>query len=486
MKLLTLLQALHPQEHQAFEKFLQSPFFKSSEMYLLFFREIRKRSKTFNLNKDQLHAAYRRCFGPTSLNDTKWYNLASGLSKQIEQFLVVQLVTAPEDDTTSLLYDRMLVRAMGNRNMGATFRNEAARVIDKTLSRSGADTDDQQMALHYLNKQVYFNPDTHRFNPQSAYLQSASDYLDQYYCIEKLRYAAELNARASIFGVHHEQPLLDAVLDFSISNRATYQYPVWAIYTDLLLYYRQGGGEQSYRQLMARFENQFDHFSKSEQAAVSRHLINIGINLATHNVEIETELLRLYKLLIKGNVLLQDNRITQLSFINISNLAATCKEFVWGRQFIADFGPYLEAGKRKPTVDLALAGICYYEGNLEQAWVHLTPETAETPPFDLLHHGLALKITFDQYWLKGADYQYLISQLETFKRFVRNKKLTRAKKSAYLNWINFVHKMTAVRFSQAKPISNAMKAKLLSKLNEIQPIVSKNWTAAKLTDATVK
>lgn len=485
MKLITLLKSLRPHEHREFEKFLQSPFFKASEMYLQFFREIRKRSSTFNLDKDDLHAAYRRCFGKTSLNDTKWYNLASGLSKQIEQFLVVQLVSESEDDHVNALFDRLLVRAMGNRNMGAHFRSEATRVIDKTLSRTEIETDDY-LALHYLHKQVYFNPDTHRFNPQSANLQTAGDYLDQYYCIEKLRYAIEMKARESIFGVQYEQPLLDAVLDYSVSNPATRQCPIWHMYTNLLLYYRQAGGEDAYKQLTEQFENQFDHFSKSDQAVICRHLINIGIGLAALNAEIEKELLRLYKRLIESNALIDDNRITHLSFINISNLAAVCHEFVWGRQFIADFEPYLEAGKRKPTIDLALAGICYYEGSLDEAWEYLSPETADTPPFDLLHHGLALKITFDQYWLKGNDYQYLVTQMETFSRFIRNKKLTKAKKSAYLNWINFVRKMTAVRFSQAHPISNTVRARLLNKLHEIKPMVSKNWTAAKLSETPVK
>ena len=67
MKLSSLLQALHPDEYKDFEKFLQSPFFKASEQYLKYFKCLCKYYPGFELEKADLQAAYKRCFGPDSL-----------------------------------------------------------------------------------------------------------------------------------------------------------------------------------------------------------------------------------------------------------------------------------------------------------------------------------------------------------------------------------------------------------------------------------
>lgn len=477
MKLPILLKSLQVPERREFEKFLQSPYFKSSEQYLEYFRYLCKRHPDFELDKEDLQKAYKRCFGEKSLTDTRLYNLLSGLGKQLERFLVVQLVMAPEDPG-DVLYDHLLVKSLGMRNMGDYFRTEAEDLIE-TITRRPVKEIDDYLVLQRLHQQVYYNPDTPKFSEHPPHLQLAVNNLDLHYCIAKLRYVAEMKAREQILDVRYEMLLLEAVLEYTANPELQEKHPLLAIYHHLVCFYREGLSEAGFRSLLQVFTTQFSRLPKTDQGVHLTHLINCGISLLTRGAAVEPELLSLYKLSIEADLLLDGNRITHLSFINIANLAALSGEFDWAQTFIARFSPYLEPSKQQPAIDLAQAGLLYNAGRLEEARDSLSAEIFTIPSFDLLARILQIRILFDCYILYGKDYDFLTGQITASEKFVQNKQLTPDKKDAQLNWIRFVRRMAATRFEWVV-VPEARKAALRKRLEELQPIVSKRWLREKI------
>lgn len=475
MKLLTLLKGLDPEEFRELEKFLQSPFFKASQVYLKFIRHLRKHHSSFELGKADLQQAYHRCFGAENYSEPKLYNLMSGLCRQIEQYMVVRKLIIPESNG---LFELLLVDALGARHMNGYFRDEAERQIEGINAHTYPQLDDYQ-SLQKLHQSIYFDPDTPKFFMHSRHLELADQNLDLHYCLMKLRYAAEMKARERLLNLRYELPMLPSILDYCDRYQLAHERPLLAIYRNLVGLYLDGVDEAGFQKLQEQFIGNFSSYPKTEKAVLLRHLINNGIYLNAQGAQVEPELLDLYRFAIENDLLLSGKRLTHSSFINIANLACLCKEFVWATQFIQDYSSFLEEKIRRPSIGIAMTSWYYNQGMLDEAQECLTPEVFSTLTLELLARGMLLKIAFDRFLLLGKDREFLISHLHAFEKYVSAKQLAPEKKDAELNWIRFVRKMTALKFEHVQ-ITAAQKAKLRDKLLELQPMVNKSWTAGKI------
>jgi hypothetical protein len=478
MKLLILLKSLQPEEQKDFEKFLQSPFFKASEQYLKFFRFLCKQHPLFELGKAELQAAYRHCFGPQSLTESKLHNLSSGLSRQLEQYLVVRMVIAPDDRNDLHIHNQLLIKSLGMRNLGTYFRIEAQELIEEATSRPIKESDDY-LALHQLQHLIYFNPDTPKYAEYPPHLQLASGHLDLYYCLSKLRYAAEMKARERILDVRYEMPLLEAVLAHTASPALQDAHPLLAVYHRLVSLYLQGVDEPGFRGLMQVYIDKIQSLPRVDRTLLLRHLINCGISLNARNIDIEAELLSLYKLAIETDTLLEGKRLTYSSFINIVHLAGICREFDWAKAFIVQFSPYLEESTRQTSIDLAMANLYYINGRLDEAQDCLKYTIFHIPGLEILGRMLLIKIVFDRYIIYGKDYDFLTAQIKGFERYGQLKQLTAEKKDSYLNWVRYLHKLAVVKFEMVD-VPDLKKAALRKKLEQLQPLASKRWLEEKI------
>ncbi len=472
MKLPILLQALLPEEHKEFEKFLQSPYFKASPQYLKFFRFLRKNHPSFKLDKAELQAAYRSCFGKQSLTESKFYNLLSGLGKQLEQFLVVHtFLEDPED--SDLRFDAHLIRVLGKRNMGAYFRAEAQDFMDR-VKRLSVHKSDHFLFLYQLNKLVYFNPDTPKLSEQTPYLHTAAEQLDLYYCICKLRLVAETMARERILKTRQEIPLLAETMAFASNPELLAAHPLLAAYHALVNLFMQADSVAHFRDTVRLFVESAHLIPRMDQLILSRHLINYGIYLNTR-IELEHELFALYKFVIGQEILLDGSRLTDSSFINIVNLAVSFSEFDWVKAFIEKYAPYLDENKRQAAISLAQANLSYRQGQLDEAQNLLnTAAISPTPSYDTLIRMQLLKIAFDRYVVHHQDYDFLISYMRSLERLLQAKPWAAEKLTAHLNCIRFVRKLTSVKFEAVK-VSEAQKSILLQNLKDLHPVVIRKW-----------
>ncbi|MEO6037479.1 MAG: hypothetical protein ABIQ93_03630 [Saprospiraceae bacterium] len=478
MKLLTLLQALQPDEYKDFEKFLQSPFFKDSEQYRTFFRYLYKQHPMFDLESAGLRDAYRNCFGAQSLTDTKLHNLGSGLSKQLEQYLVVRMALPAKEGPKGDFQDQLLVKSLGLRNMGDYFRKEAQELIDAIAARPVIETDDY-LAIQQLHYHVYFNPDTTKSQGASI-LQAAADHLDLYYCLAKLRYAAEMKTGERIYNDSYEQPLLAAVLERCQAPGMIDKHPLLRVYYQLVNLYLREVDEPGFRELKRTFTTFAPTFSKEDQSGLLRHLINCGIYLHARDSNVEGELLELYKLALETGQLIDGNRMTFSTFINIANLAILRQEFDWVEGFITQYSSYLEDIKRKPVVALAMAGLYHAQGRLDAAQACLRDEKIyQIPLFEFLAKDQLLKILFDRYVGQGEDYEFLIGYIRSYVRFVRTKALPADKLAARLNWIRMVRRMAILKF-ELVTVPESKKVVLRRTLARLIPALHRKWLQAKI------
>ncbi len=371
-----------------------------------------------------------------------------------------------------------LVKSLGKRNMGAYFRGEAQRLIGE-IEQLPVKSNHDYLSLKQLYEQVYYNADTPKYNISAQVLQSAIENLEMYYCIEKLRYAAESKSRERIFETRFDMPMLEAVIEKTAAPELEAMHPLAFIYNKLICLYIRGIKEEDFREMKLLFIKLFPLLPQEDQQLIIQQLINIGIWLTTKGYEVQPELFSLYKLCIKNKLLLSGNRITSSSFINIVNIAVFVKEFEWAKMFIADFSEYLEIGSQQTVISLISADLFYAQGLLDNAQTSLIPETFMNSEFDIRARWLLLNIIFDRYLLEGKDYEFLCSILNAFEKFATLKKLAKERKNALLNSIRFVRKMVVLKFEMIN-VPEEKKGQLRKKLVEFQFVVSKKWLSEKI------
>lgn len=477
MKLPILLKALQPEEHKDFKKFLQSPVFKASEQYLKYFNDLCKHHPDGQMDKADLQAAYERCFGAKAFNDTKFHNLTSGLGKQIEQFFVLRMVVSP-DDKQNALYDELLVKALGKRNMGTYFQKEA-QALTEEINESLLLTTDNFLALHQLYQEIYFNPDTPKAKDRPSYISLAEEYLDLFYFSSKLRYAAEMKTRERIYHFQYKYPMLEPVLDYCKTPEILEAHPLISIYFHLVQFYQQGVDEAAFRTLLKLFHDRFEELSPVDRITLLPHLINCGSSLLKEDISVEQELFTLYKMELDSGAILVGKRITHITFINIIGLACTNGALVWAKEFIRQFEPNLEERIRLPTVSLANACLHYEEGSLDEAHSCLIPEIFQVSLLDLIGRRMLVRIFFDRFYPAGKDRDFLLDQIDSMERYIRNQSISVRKQNSELNWVKFVRKMVNAKPDNAR-IPEAQKIKLKEFLKDLKPVTQKRWLYDKI------
>lgn len=478
MKLLSLLKSLQTDEFKAFEKFLLSPFFKGNTQHHTFFKYLCKHHPAFNPDKTALDKAYRACFGQADFTDSKLYNLMSTLARQLEHFIVVSLVLSDEPQKPAPSKAQLLAHALGERNMGNYFRTEAQQLAEKIGSRTHKSMDDY-LAMHQLHHEVYYNPDTPKFSEYPPHLQLSAQNLDLYYCLGKLRCTAEMKTRERITGISYEFPMLETVLAQCADEALLRANPLLNIYYQLVNLQVNGVEEAVFRTLLQQFQEQFSQIPKIDQLLLLSQLINLGIFMLSRGGDIEKDLFELYKLALENGALVEGNRITHLSFINIVHMACNCGEIDWAKRFLVQVSPYLEDSKRQATLDLSQAVLYYAQDLFDEAQRCLHADIYVFPHFDIIARALLLKIAFDRYQLYHQDYDFLASGLNSFERFLQTKQLSPEKKNAQLNWVRFVKKMASSKFATMK-VPSGQKAAMAQKLRDMQPLVYKKWLMERL------
>lgn len=478
MKLLLLLRSLQSAEYRDFEKFLQSPYFKESPQYLRFFQYLLKRHPDFDLDAGGMRTACSHCFKLSALTDPQWHNLTSGMSRQIELFLVMQQATGSAADETDWFH-YLLVRSLKMRNTGDYFFKQSLQLIQNCSKDSILKTEDY-LLTHQLHNLIYYNADTPKTEEYVEHLHQSVHQLDQYFCINVLRDAAEMRARARILDTPHQQPaLLNAVLDYCRANVASPENTLLLVYYLVVELYQSELEESGFRRMMQVFDAHFHSLPATDRILLLRHLINIGIALISRGYSVEPELLSLYQRAIDAGMLMENNRITANTFINIANLASLCKAFDWAFQFIETYAVFLEPSQKNPTVQLAKAGVYYNQGKLNMAQDCLIQELFTMPFFDMLSRGLLLKIIFDRYLLDGTDYEFLRNQLNTFQKYIPGRTITNEKKQAQLNWIKMVRTLSKAKF-QLVTLTSEKKELFRKQLHAHKFMVYQKWVEDKI------
>jgi len=179
----------------------------------------------------------------------------------------------------------------------------------------------------------------------------------------------------------------------------------------------------------------------------------------------------LYRFAEQNKLLIEDNYIDEVNYLNIVKIAVAVKEFKYAKRLIK-YADHLKPEYRKNGEALASAILYFGKKEYDKVKISLREINWRDMNYKLTARDLMLRTHYE-----SNDYKSLNNLIKTsLKNIEEDADMSKAKKEVNINFVNFVHQLMKHKMESTPP-SEA----LSSKLHE-HPIIYIEWCQEKLSE----
>jgi hypothetical protein len=348
-KLIALMKSLDAVEFKRLRLFLGSPFYNHDRHVADLYEYLAGHYPAFRSPRLRKETAYPCLFPEQPFDLNRMRKLMSSLTGLVEKYLSVL-----EFERDSFRQKKLLAGAYGRRNLTGFYEKETRALA------AGLEASPDRGRAHYheqldLKLELFFHAGTDKHKSGRELLEAAMGHLDCFYLLTKLQLAAEMRTRENILAEKYSIPLMEEVLRESRQSFAQ-QNPLVEMYLHLIELHQDPACAVSPGPAIALFTTLLPTINRREQQNILHHLINHCVRLINRGVtRHRQELFELYRLGIENDLLIENNRITEIAFSNIVAVGASLQAFDWTRGFIDRYAGFLKEETREDVKALSLA-----------------------------------------------------------------------------------------------------------------------------------
>ena len=352
-KLDKLLGTLEEEELTELHQWLRSGRLKSSERERKLLKYwLKPPAKRRSERPDE--ALFRHLFPGEPYKNIKLRRLRSGLSKNVERYLVLKYL-----DNDEYTYERLLNQSLRERNEPELFQKSLEQIKDLTEQMS-----EHSFEYHRRKKwllfQTLYDPEFDHRDANNTVHARAMEQTDHLFALEKFFLGMCLESRAKVFHLEPELHFFTA-----LENRFR---DGWLEQDTLAQLYRM-----SLRLLRTEDEHLLDNFEAllykqfdllPEHLALDFFLIGSNAISRSHsrgNEAAQYRAFRWHKFGIKARLFIQDGYFRIPSFSNIVTSAMNVNELEWAHQFVEEYQQLLPPDERTEEVRYAKVIIAFGE-----------------------------------------------------------------------------------------------------------------------------
>ncbi len=280
-----------------------------------------------------------------------------------------------------------------------------------------------------------------RLRQHDETLQQASEYLDRFYFLEKLRYACAMLERQHILQGVFQAGIGDAWLRH-LEEQAFFGEPLIRLYHHALQMQQDEADESRYRALREALLLPAQTYPPDDRQAVYQMAINYCARKIRQGMDRYTEeALSLYAAGIQDGVLLEKGRLSPWTFTNVVKLALRLRRFDWLREFMNHNSHLLPDEHREHVLHYNLAELYFYTNRLKEAQMALLQVEMTD-----LNYYLGARVLLAKIYAETGEDEALLSLLAAFTVFLkRNKEISAELKQTYLNFCRLLWQLMHAR-----------------------------------------
>ena len=458
-KLIALLKTFKKEEWRSFREFLNAPYFNKRKDLELLFQYIRTLVPDFSEDKLKNELVFQKVFPNQKYDDKQLKYVMNYLVKQIEQFLVIQKV-----ETNKALRNNLLLDALVERQLGKHYKGHLKKV-DKELNQKRAAYDNyayHRYQLADIANRHYANQNRRRYDEN---LQLASNYLDQFYFIQKLKHSCEMLNRVKVFEGDYDLHFIEEVTTYLEQHKMD-NVSLIAIYLRVFYLLKEENVESNFEHLKLLMKTFYDELPISEKKMIYLYAINfcvaqIGKN--NNQVYYAEECLKLYLSGIEEEFLLNNGYLSPWTFKNTIKLGLNLKKYDWAEQFIESSHKKLLPEFQKDALHYNLADLAFRRKDYDKAQQHLL-----LVEYSDMFYSLGAKTMLLKIYYENEEIEALFALISSFSIYIRrNKKIAQNFKLTYLNFISLLKQIL-----RARP---AKMQKVIEKIKATELLINRRW-----------
>lgn len=465
-KLLALIQGFEKEDFRAFSDFIRSPYFNKREELVVLYEYLKKCAPNFSskkITREQVFAVVNQ----EDVFDNKLMNHQMNyLAKLVETYLGLRHY---ENATNQQELD--ILEELVDRKLDKHYEFLKVKTKNKIEEKAIRDSDFYHECFQYatIANQQFLKTDVRRYD---AYLEQATDYLDSYYLLEKLRMSCETLERQRMFQQKRAFRFEAQIEEMcQIADLST--MPVVEQYFLIYCLLTKPNKEETYQKLKSLFLASV----KVTPIADQQKILIFGINFCANQVRFSDnrdyymeEALNLYIYGVNDQILFNNGILSPWHFKNVIKLSINLKKYTWVENFIRQNTKFLEEQFRENALHFNLSDLFYHKKDYENALSHLNQVEFSDVFYALSSRELLMRIYYE-----SDEEEALFAQIASFTIYLkRNRNLSADVRKTYLNFCKILGQILRRNPKKFAAIGQTIQGtKLLSAKNWLLKIYEK-------------
>jgi len=462
-QLVNVLHTFSKKDIRDCRKWLESPAHNLREDVLLLFDYLMEEGRLEDETALDKATVFPLIFPDEEYDDAKMRQVMHFLLKAVEEFLTYQELMT--DDAQAHI---ALSRVYRKRKLNKLFKKNI-RTLGKLQKKAPFRN------REFFNKEYLIQQENYaylsEFKRVELNLQEVSDTLDLTFLADKLRQSVFMLSHQTVYKNEYDIGLLDEVLAYLENKPKLLEIPAIAMYYFGYKALTNKQEEQYFNKLKSQLIENAHFFPHSEIRDIYLMAINycIGRMNAGDSAFIR-EAFELYQPGYERKILIENEQVSRLTFLNSVTIALRLGEFEWAEQFIENYQHYLEERYRESFVRFSLARLNFERKNYDEAMRLLVQVEFDDILFNLNARTMLLKMYYEQ-----DEFDALDSLLGSTNTYLQRKKVMGYHKSNYKNIIRFTKKLTRIN-----PFEKTEREKLYKEIEAANPLTEKSWLLEQL------
>ena len=419
------LQQLSPKQWRLFLDFVSSPYFNKHKGVIALAKYLYTCQPTWQHRNLDRKTIFLKCFPEEVYNFQRLKDLFSKLQKQLRHFISINHFEEQEAWKQHALVQGAFALNMPtlwqqqNKKFKATqpssyFAYGLLEIEKGSILKQG----DRKTAQKVVENQI--------------------KWLEEFFWKERFRLAIEDLSLTKVLNLEVKNKNWSVLHNLSpelLENNTIHRYQI--VFQMLQLEYP--ASEEKFKQLLDSIkENSFDNCTAEVAYAFYVYALNYcTASINSGHSAYYAYIFEIYELLDLHGRLIQNETISQWTFLNVVATACNLKKFDWATYFIQTYHVYIPASQRKNALNYNLALLHFYKNNYEQALEGLQNIPFANPYYALTARVLELRIFYEkkEWFVLDALFERLRIYL------MRNKILSKQRKleSQYFLKCNMRH-----------------------------------------------
>jgi len=463
--LVVILRSLSKKEVRELRKWLQSPVHNQREDVMNLFEYLINSKRLEKSNLLQKEKVFRKIFPGEIYDDAKLRQSMYFLLKAVEEFLVYS-----EMEEDKVRQRTVLASVYRKRKLDKAFQR-TFRQIEALQAQTNFQDESHLRNEYLLQREEYlFWEDRRQYARMNV--QGVSDALDYTFLADKLRQSCLILAYQNYYKSELNIGLIDEVLDY-IAVKEIFHIPSIAIYYHVYQAFSSDDSEIHFRNLRAAI-SQYGHlFPHREIRDIYLMAINYCIRKINQGERLFIqESFNMYKAGFEKKYLIENNQISNFTFMNAVASSLGLNEYGWTNHFIEHYQQFLEPKHRSNTVDYCQARLYFEQKEYGKAMRLLAQVEFNEVIINIRAKAMLLKMYYEL-----SEDDALDALLESMRTYINRKKILGYHKTTFTNLIRLTKKLIRIN-----PFDAKQREKLRTEILSTNPLTEREWLLEQLNE----